>query len=91
MTHDYITLYHCTLPPTAVQYSRKMIHAKVMQDWEFEINNKQLPECAKYGNYTNSYVECYIRHITLPGNSPVGTCKIGAAGDPTAVVDPQLR
>ena len=62
-----------------------------MKDWEFEINDRQIPECVRAGNFTSSYVECHLRHITLSGYAPVGTCKIGAMGDPTAVVDPFLR
>jgi choline dehydrogenase len=62
-----------------------------MKDWEFQLTYRLLPECAKYGNYTQAYVESHIRHITLPGMAPVGTCRMGAANDPAAVVDPQLR
>lgn len=62
-----------------------------MKDWEFRLTNRLLPQCQKLGNYTEQYIHCHLRHITLPGNSPVGTCRIGAAGDPAAVVDPLLR
>src|SRR5262245_39024680 len=62
-----------------------------MKDWEFRLTNRLLSQCEKLGNYTEQYIHCHLRHITLPGNSPVGSCRIGAAGDPTAVVDPLLR
>lgn len=75
----------------AYRLARSLIKMKPVQDWDFQVNNKLLPECAKAGNFTNSYVECYLRHVTLSGYAPVGTCKIGAIGDPTAVVDPLLR
>lgn len=75
----------------ALQYSRKLVKTMSMQDWNFQISDSLLPECAKYGNFTNAYVECFIRHVTMSGNTPMGTCRMGAAGDPTAVVDPQLR
>ena len=68
-----------------------LIGTQVMGHWEFVLNDRQLPECAKYGNFTNDYVECYLRHVTHPGRSFAGTCKMGAVGDPTAVVDPLLR
>lgn len=77
--------------PTGYHFARKLIHAKTMKDWEMELTNKLLPECAKFGNYTQAYIECHIRHITLPAGAPVGTCKMGAPNDPNAVVDPQLR
>lgn len=62
-----------------------------MKDWEFRLTNRLLPQCEKYGNYTTAYVECHLRHITLPGGNPLGTCRMGAPNDPKAVVDPILR
>ena len=73
------------------QFARRLVHAKVMKDWELELTNRLLPQCAKFGNYTAAYIECHLRHITIPAGSPVGTCRIGAAGDSAAVVDPLLR
>ena len=74
-----------------MKYAKNMVNMKPLQDWDFEMNNKLLPQCVKAGNWTASYMECYLRHVTLSGDAPVGTCKMGAIGDPTAVVDPQLR
>ncbi|ESO12860.1 hypothetical protein HELRODRAFT_93524 [Helobdella robusta] len=73
------------------QFARRLLHTQVMKDWEFKLTNRLLPECQKYGNYTNAYVECHLRHITIPGGNLVGTCKMGALNDPRAVVDPILR
>lgn len=76
----------------AIQFVRsKLADTKVLKDWDFQLSDKILPECSEHGNFTNQYWECFIRHITLSGASPVGTCKVGAIGDPTAVVDPLLR
>jgi len=74
-----------------VQFVRRLVNAKTLKDWDFHLTNRLLSECAKLGNYTAAYIECHIRRITLPGGSPVGTAKIGAMNDPTAVVDPLLR
>lgn len=73
------------------QFIRRLINAQVMKDWQFEMTNRQLSQCASFGNFTEQYIHCHLRHVTLPGGSPVGTCRIGAAGDPAAVVDPLLR
>jgi len=74
-----------------MQFARRLVGTKVMKDWDFALTNRLLPECAKHGNYTQAYLECHVRQITLPGLAPVGTCRIGAAADPAAVVDPLLR
>lgn len=75
----------------AYSFARRLIHAKALKDWDFQFSNRLMPQCAKLGNYTDQYIQCHLRHITIPGNSPVGTCKMGAASDPHAVVDPLLR
>ena len=74
-----------------MKFARNLVKMQPLQDWQFVANDRLLPHCAKLGNWTTAYFECYLRHVTLPGNAPVGTCKMGAIGDPTAVVDPQLR
>lgn len=74
-----------------VQFVRRLIKTEVMGHWEMRLTSRLLSECAKFGNYTPAYIECHVRRITLPGRSPVGTAKMGAANDPTAVVDPLLR
>lgn len=74
-----------------MNFARRLVGTQMMKDWGMELTNRQLPECAKHGNYTQPYMECHLRHITLPGMAPVGTCRIGAASDPATVVDPLLR
>jgi len=74
-----------------MQFARRLVATQVMKDWDMQLTNRLLPECAKLGNYTQPYVECHMRHITLSGMAPIGTCRIGASSDPAAVVDPLLR
>jgi choline dehydrogenase-like flavoprotein len=40
---------------------------------------------------SNADISAYVRSTANTVYHPAGTCKMGAAGDPTAVVDPQLR
>jgi len=67
------------------------MNTKAFKDWDIQFAYRQIPECAKLGNFTDQYTECHLRHITLSGLSPVGTCRMGAPTDPNAVVDPTLR
>ncbi|XP_063539918.1 glucose dehydrogenase [FAD, quinone]-like [Cydia strobilella] len=50
-----------------------------------------LPACKHLTWGTDSYFECLGRSYTATTYHPVGSCKMGPAGDPTAVVDPRLR
>ncbi|XP_015920335.1 glucose dehydrogenase [FAD, quinone] [Parasteatoda tepidariorum] len=49
------------------------------------------PGCEIYTKNSDEYLACVARTYTSTIYHPVGTCKMGAANDPTAVVDPQLR
>ncbi|XP_003745578.1 glucose dehydrogenase [FAD, quinone] [Galendromus occidentalis] len=49
------------------------------------------PECKGYELYSDEYLACVARTYTSTLYHPVGTCKMGAVNDPTAVVDPRLR
>jgi choline dehydrogenase len=72
-------------------FARRLVHTKSFKDWELQLTHRQLPECSKLGNFTEQYIECHLRHITLSGAAPVGTCRLGATSDPTTVVDTSLR
>ncbi|XP_071952422.1 alcohol dehydrogenase [acceptor]-like [Antedon mediterranea] len=41
--------------------------------------------------YTDEYREQFVRHIAATIYHPTGTCRMGAADDPSTVVDPKLR
>jgi choline dehydrogenase len=43
------------------------------------------------GVASDAELESYVRSTSFPQYHPVGTCRLGAADDPDAVVDPQLR
>ena len=53
--------------------------------------DKTFPGCENFTLWTDSYWECFIRHYSATLYHPVGTCKMGNASDPTAVVDAKLR
>ncbi|XP_055306499.1 glucose dehydrogenase [FAD, quinone]-like [Sitodiplosis mosellana] len=40
---------------------------------------------------TDDYWKCYLHQLTSAGMHHVGTCRMGAENDPTAVVDTELR
>ncbi|KAF8792820.1 Glucose dehydrogenase like protein [Argiope bruennichi] len=50
-----------------------------------------MPGCEIYVKNSDEYLACVARSYTSTIYHPVGTCKMGAPNDPTAVVDPQLR
>ncbi|UYV79112.1 hypothetical protein LAZ67_17001151 [Cordylochernes scorpioides] len=49
------------------------------------------PECHHLEPWSDQYLSCISSSYSVTTYHPVGTCKMGPRGDPTAVVDPELR
>jgi len=49
------------------------------------------PGCEATRFRSDKYWECYARHLSITLHHIVGSCSMGKATDPYAVVDPQLR
>lgn len=56
-----------------------------------EINPKPMPGCGHLVFRSTPYWECYVRHLTLTAFHPVGTCRMGDANDPAAVVNREFQ
>lgn len=56
-----------------------------------EINPKPMPGCEHFVFRSTTYWQCYVRHLTLTAFHPVGTCRMGVAGDPDAVVNREFQ
>lgn len=50
-----------------------------------------LKSCIKHKPYSDDYLECLLRTLGSTIYHPVGTCKMGPASDPDAVVSPELK
>ncbi|XP_011704090.1 PREDICTED: glucose dehydrogenase [FAD, quinone]-like isoform X2 [Wasmannia auropunctata] len=64
---------------------------KMMQAFDSQLLNMTSMECDNYEYNSDTYWECMIRMISSTLFHYSGTCKMGARGDPTAVVDPKLK
>ena len=73
-----------------VRLAQAFIGTKSMRAIGAKLKKLPHPKCKEYKYDSDFYWQCYIRENTLTMYHPVGTCKMGAAGDSTAVVDPQL-
>ncbi|XP_028172920.1 glucose dehydrogenase [FAD, quinone]-like [Ostrinia furnacalis] len=54
-------------------------------------NPNRNPGCRHHDLMSHEHLECQARHHSLTIYHPVGTCAMGPANDPQAVVDPRLR
>lgn len=59
--------------------------------YDFTLATKPLKSCSNYTFLTRDYWACAVRQETITLWHPVGSCKMGPAFDPMAVVDSKLR
>ncbi|CAH2038019.1 unnamed protein product, partial [Iphiclides podalirius] len=55
------------------------------------LNVAPFPGCSHHEFFSDSYLECYVRHLTLTSYHPVGTCSMGLPESRKSVVDTSFR
>ena len=76
----------------AIRVVQKLIGTKALKDIGATPLHRPLSECLSKHEYDSDlYWECAMRHNSLNVYHGSSSCKMGAASDKTAVVDPQLR
>ena len=74
-----------------IRLAQAFIGTRSMRIIGAKLNKFPHPKCKDYKYDSDLYWQCYVRENSLSMYHPVGTCKMGAEDDPTAVVDPKLR
>ncbi|XP_015109256.1 glucose dehydrogenase [FAD, quinone] [Diachasma alloeum] len=69
----------------------KMANSNAMKSVGLEVVDSPVPQCSQYEYLTDEYFRCAVHVNTRTENHQTGTCKMGPASDPLAVVDTQLR
>jgi len=76
----------------AMQLADNFTRTRVFAELGTRPSGRRHPQCpAAVELNSEEYLECFVRQNTMSGYHLAGTCRMGAAGDNTAVVDPQLR
>ncbi|XP_072035412.1 glucose dehydrogenase [FAD, quinone]-like [Amphiura filiformis] len=73
-----------------IRLAKKITETKAMAPFECKINCLKMPD-STHDEWSDENLEEVVRHYAWTLYHPSGTCKMGAAEDKTAVVDPQLR
>lgn len=71
--------------------ARRVAEANVFKQFGTRIYTKPLPNCKQFKFWSDEYIECHARTLSMTIYHPVGTAKMGPTWDPEAVVDPRLR
>ncbi|XP_052126733.1 glucose dehydrogenase [FAD, quinone]-like [Frankliniella occidentalis] len=88
MSQDNIAA--CFKAPLVLQAVR-LSETRPFQRYGSALLRTPFPGCTNHTFGSDDYWGCAARHFTTSLHHQVGTCKMGPAGDPTAVVDPELR
>ncbi|KAK9753159.1 GMC oxidoreductase [Popillia japonica] len=76
---------------SAIRVIQQLIKMPAWQRYNAQLVEAVIPGCEAYDYDTDEYWECFLRHIGTTSNHHVGTCKMGPAWDPEAVVGPDLK
>lgn len=75
----------------SLDFLKKMINTEAMKRQNIKLQHLDLPGCRHTEFDTDEYWRCNLRYLSSTIFHPVGTAKMGPPGDPTAVVDSQLK
>ena len=75
----------------ALKISIKIGQTESLRRINSRLITTKYPGCEKFPIYSEHYLACMTRVYPSTLYHPVGTCKMGSADDPSAVVDQQLR
>ncbi|XP_039745039.1 glucose dehydrogenase [FAD, quinone]-like [Pararge aegeria] len=73
-----------------VRFAQRVINTKAFQRYGTKLHNTPFPNCEGFLFNSEAYWECAIMQTSITLDHQVGTCKMGPAGDHTAVVSPRL-
>lgn len=74
-----------------IDFVKKVSDTKTMKMLEAELLQSKYAGCRDAKFDSEEYWRCAIKHMANTIYHPVGTCRMGPATDPKAVVDPELR
>lgn len=75
----------------AIRTLHELEQTEAFRRIEAKLLRSSVPECERFEYGTDAYFVCHARHLTFTVYHYSGTCKMGSANDPMAVVDSRLR
>lgn len=74
-----------------VRYSRKLVQTRAFSELQPKLHRIPIPGCRKHRFDSDDYWKCHARHLSFTIYHQSGTCRMGPAGDASAVLDHRLR
>lgn len=74
-----------------IRIAQRLFETRSLREHGLQPVDVPLPACRHLQYDTDEYWKCVAMEYTSTIFHPVGTCRMGPAGDPAAVVDPRLK
>lgn len=75
----------------SLDFLKKMLNTEAFKQHDMQLRHLDIPGCRHTKPDSEEYWKCNMRHMSSTIFHPVGTAKMGPQGDPSAVVDSQLK
>lgn len=75
----------------SIRHIQTLAATEPFQKFGTTIHKAQYPKCRHLSFDSDAYWECAVRTLTTTLHHQIATCRMGPAGDPKAVVDPELK
>lgn len=83
--------FHLYVISTGIKFGHRMTQTDALRPYGFQIDETPVKGCEKLPFGCDEYWECAVMRNTGPENHQAGSCKMGPASDPLAVVDHELK
>ncbi|XP_046416620.1 glucose dehydrogenase [FAD, quinone] [Neodiprion virginianus] len=74
-----------------IKFVVRLAETDALKRYGFQLDKTPVKNCEHLKFGCDAYWECAVKHDTAPENHQAGSCKMGPANDPMAVVDNELR
>ena len=74
-----------------IKHAIKISKTKPFAAYGSQLHRTKLPGCEQFDFTSDEYWRCAVKSLLSIMNHEIGTAKMGASTDPTAVIDPKLR
>ncbi|XP_015513391.1 glucose dehydrogenase [FAD, quinone] [Neodiprion pinetum] len=74
-----------------IKFAVRLAETDALKRYGFQLDKTPVKNCEHLKFGCDAYWECAVKHDTAPENHQAGSCKMGPANDPMAVVDNELR